>query len=519
MLKTLCTGLAVSALLQVPILAQADESHLTLQQLRKRLNQTHEKWEAEHTSVSDLSTSEKQNLCGVELSALQATMHFRRPREQEEILKRRPTTRIPDRFDWRNANGTDFASPILNQAHCGSCVAFAAIGTLETQLNISRQTPYSPWELSPQFLFSCGGGTCNKGWTGEAAAQFLQKVGVTDDSCFPYSSGATGQDLACHDACPNAQQRLTRISGYARPTKGALSLTAVAEALRSGPLMTQMVVYEDFTFYRRGVYRHVAGKVLGGHMISIVGYDSDEQAWIVRNSWGQSWGEDGYFRIAWDDTSGLAESTWLFEVPKSPQYVNLGSLRDFTVVRGTLPITVQSTYSGSDRAEWQLQDVHGTPLFWGQVSSTGAAESLRSENYPDGIYQVAPLVHTRSGVVQGETRIIYILNGTLRGGIQFANLHDGQTLTGPTKLKIVSHVTPVPLTHLVIAVANLDTGEIVKTISDTSWPEMEIKWSLERIPDGNYELQILGQAGNVSSLRSRPIRIRVRKTDAKKLAS
>ena len=60
-----------------------------------------------------------------------------------------------------------------------------------------------------------------------------------------------------------------------------------------------MKVYEDFQHYVGGVYRHVAGGVLGGHCISLVGYDDGEGFWIAKNSWSASWGEQGFFRIAY----------------------------------------------------------------------------------------------------------------------------------------------------------------------------------------------------------------------------
>jgi PKD repeat protein len=66
-----------------------------------------------------------------------------------------------------------------------------------------------------------------------------------------------------------------------------------------GPVATYMLVYEDFNYYRSGIYRHDPNSdIIGGHAIIIVGYyDEDQQYLICKNSWGQSWGENGYFRI------------------------------------------------------------------------------------------------------------------------------------------------------------------------------------------------------------------------------
>ena len=92
-------------------------------------------------------------------------------------------------------------------------------------------------------------------------------------------------------------------------------VNSVKEALQKGPLVTTLSVYADFMSYGGGVYKHVTGDELGGHAISIVGYDDTKQAFIVRNSWGQEWGENGFGYVAYDDTSGVGDETWLYEMP------------------------------------------------------------------------------------------------------------------------------------------------------------------------------------------------------------
>jgi C1A family cysteine protease len=111
--------------------------------------------------------------------------------------------------------------------------------------------------------------------------------------------------------------------------------------------MTTMLVYEDFIFYKGGVYKHVTGEQLGGHAITLVGWDDQDQAWIVRNSWGEGWGEEGYFRIAYSDSSGVGNQTWGIQVPSPKGFVSLGGLRDQTVLSGTVTVDLSSTVSGT----------------------------------------------------------------------------------------------------------------------------------------------------------------------------
>jgi cathepsin B len=63
---------------------------------------------------------------------------------------------------------------------------------------------------------------------------------------------------------------------------------------------TGFEVFEDFMSYKSGVYHHVAGKLLGGHAVKILGWGKDQDGtefWICGNSWNTSWGEGGFFRI------------------------------------------------------------------------------------------------------------------------------------------------------------------------------------------------------------------------------
>jgi hypothetical protein len=68
-----------------------------------------------------------------------------------------------------------------------------------------------------------------------------------------------------------------------------------------GPLVACFTVYDDFFAYNGGIYRHVTGDIAGGHCVSCVGYNDEQQYWICKNSWGASFGENGYFRIGYGE--------------------------------------------------------------------------------------------------------------------------------------------------------------------------------------------------------------------------
>ena len=67
----------------------------------------------------------------------------------------------------------------------------------------------------------------------------------------------------------------------------------------NGSVEGTFTVYEDFGDYEKGIYQHVTGSYLGGHAIKIIGWGVEDgvKYWLCANSWNESWGEKGYFRI------------------------------------------------------------------------------------------------------------------------------------------------------------------------------------------------------------------------------
>ena len=221
--------------------------------------------------------------------------------------------------DWRNVCGVNYLGPVMNQGNCGSCVAFATVATLEAQTTISSGLPWLRPTFSPQMLFACGGGACDYGWQPEMAANFLRHTGVPDEACMPYTSGSTGKDASCSSACSDVASRSMRINDVNQPSSSGIfggggSIDDVKAALKRGPLITTLNVYSDFVTYGGGIYQHVGGSALGGHAVSLVGYSDQKRAWLIRNSWGEEWGENGFGWVSWDDESGVGSETWSLDI-------------------------------------------------------------------------------------------------------------------------------------------------------------------------------------------------------------
>ncbi|NTW36077.1 MAG: hypothetical protein HGB17_08100, partial [Syntrophobacteraceae bacterium] len=104
----------------------------------------------------------------------------------------------------------------------------------------------------------------------------------------------------CSNACPTWSSYTYHISGYRWIAQRNATEDTLKNALNTyGPLVTTMDVYSDFYYYTTGVYSKASGTYLGGHAILLVGYDDAAQCFIAKNSWGNGWGESGFFRIAY----------------------------------------------------------------------------------------------------------------------------------------------------------------------------------------------------------------------------
>jgi len=206
----------------------------------------------------------------------------------------------------------DWTTGIRNQGNCGSCYAFGSLATFETVINMARKTPNADVDLSEQFIVSCGSEWtsgilgCDGGYF-TSTFNFIETYGSIPEACFPYTSGSSGYVPPCSQKCSNWQDLVINIDSWQTV---ASDITSMKNALITyGPLTVTMTVYDDFFDYNGGVYEHPGSDPDPiNHMVSIVGYDDANNCWICKNSWGRSWGEDGWFRIVYGDCK-IGEST------------------------------------------------------------------------------------------------------------------------------------------------------------------------------------------------------------------
>ena len=205
-----------------------------------------------------------------------------------------PTGILPPVFDWRNYENGDWTTPIRNQGSCGSCWAFGAMGALEAAINIEYNDPTVDLDLSEQYLMSCGPGHgCGGGWANASFQWMIESGGALPESCFPYQAS----NGSCDEKCADWENYLLPVKEYW--TADHPSDDEIKQALIDyGPLVADTAVYDDWYSYRGGVYIHPQMPDESendiNHQPVIVGYNDEEECWIIKNSWGKYWGENTY---------------------------------------------------------------------------------------------------------------------------------------------------------------------------------------------------------------------------------
>lgn len=273
--------------------------------IRSSINEKSLSWLAGETSLSRLTKSEKMLYLGLvvpedEKTSIQELLS----RENARTFEHAPVFIYPCEWDWRQVSGKNWTTPIRDQKQCGSCVAFATVALIESNLEIFRRNPNLNLDLSEADLFFRGcGNCCDRGWYYNSALIYAQQNGIPDEACFPYDSDQLR-------SCPDRENRIIKIDSW----KTLLSASQAKEWLATrGPLMTGMNVYEDFYYYYGGIYKEAYGGYMADHAICIVGYNDAQGYWICKNSWGVGWGENGWFKIGYGEC-GIGKSFAFYAV-------------------------------------------------------------------------------------------------------------------------------------------------------------------------------------------------------------
>ena len=228
---------------------------------------------------------------------------------------------LPDNLDLRKEYPhCDSIKEIFDQSNCGSCWALAATGTITDRLCIQTGGKIQTRISATEIITCCSncGIECSGGYPSSAFIYWkdfgIPSGGKYGDNitCKPYFLPPINDNINKLDKVqeiPKCEQKCQK--GYNKPidkdryfakevyyVKGEENI--MKEIYENGPVESVFTVYEDFVDYDSGIYQHVTGGFIGAHAVKIIGWgiiDEGIKYWIVANSFGDTWGENGFFRI------------------------------------------------------------------------------------------------------------------------------------------------------------------------------------------------------------------------------
>ena len=283
--------------------------------------------------------------------------------------------KLPSSFDGRKV-WKNYLQPVRTQGLCGSCYAFASVFVLASRLSIYSNGKYN-YDLSPSKLIfcsnpieikdndtrseeqlikdtmkqkspfdyttpqsiirknimSCSGETLISAW------QFLYRFGVPEDSCLGYGDNENDAQVnlmltdevtkTCvdvtgpsYDMCDSGNTRMVshRAGGYYSMGKNEYEIRQ--DIYHWGPCSTGLVIHDDFLEWNgMGVYEwDKKSGVVGGHAVVLMGWGEEggKKYWIVRNSWGEEWGDEGYFKVLRGENHCEIEENVFTGIPNIP---------------------------------------------------------------------------------------------------------------------------------------------------------------------------------------------------------
>lgn len=208
---------------------------------------------------------------------------------------------VPSSYDIRTELPSCTGGPVVDSQNCSSSYAVAAATALAARFCYNDQEKYGDTQLSAQQIVSCdkksqgcAGGGIDSVWA------YIEKKGLFPESCIPFGGA---KSVACKTDC-EPSKKLKAISHCLM--NGAKNIKR--EMWNRGPVVAPMLLKDDFLVYKSGVYTPTenANHQYGGNgqpiniAVTIMGWGRSEGTnyWLVKNSWGTSWGEEGYARVA-----------------------------------------------------------------------------------------------------------------------------------------------------------------------------------------------------------------------------
>lgn len=214
----------------------------------------------------------------------------------ESTYEKKSFFSTPASWDWREQGVT---TSVKDQKSCGSCYSFSATETVETTWAIRSSELLV---LSPQQIVDCSklNSGCNGGLQSRVY-KYLQSTEQCLESDYQYTA-VDGKCVTCKGAISKLSGYVSIKAGDEKAMEQSLFVTSLAVAIQADQ--------KEFQLYKSGVLDFNCGKTLD-HAVTIEGYGTEngKDYWLVRNSWGTTWGEKGYIKMArGKDLCGISQS-------------------------------------------------------------------------------------------------------------------------------------------------------------------------------------------------------------------
>jgi len=257
--------------------------------------QDNAKFVAEHDAEArgfQVALNEFADLTNAEFRAIYNGMNL--TKTPADVFELSVNTNIPATVDWRKEGAV---TPVKNQGQCGSCWSFSATGSTEGAHFLKHKSLVS---LSEQNLIDCstrfGNMGCNGGLMDSAFKYIIDNHGIDTEASYPYK--ATGPN-ACRFSAAHVGATLTTYHDVPSGSEAKLQ-----ESVAAGPTSVAIdASHRSFQLYHSGVYNEPAcSSTQLDHGVLAVGYgeQSGHKYWLVKNSWGGSWGLSGYILMSRD---------------------------------------------------------------------------------------------------------------------------------------------------------------------------------------------------------------------------
>ena len=332
------------------------EADDTIEEIREKIKHNGYSFKVDHNWVYDMSPEAKEAFFRRHLP-----LHPRGDRFLDEIgslAAVRLDRQLATQFDWRNYNGHSYIGPIRDQGSCGSCYAFSASAAAEGTYNWAKDSyDENCADFSEGFIAYClsdqypGFDGCDGADYDFQELDGLVDYGICDETSYPY----TPVEQECVSSSWDTSR--TTFKSWHRIECG--DIDAIKTAIMTyGVLDAAVLVTSAFQAYSSGVYEDANTACEAtpcyytetNHAIALVGWDDNPPeggggCWILRNSWGTGWGEDGYMRIRYSSAYVACAASYL--VYALAPSVTTGTATSVTSFSATLNGTVNPDNSSS----------------------------------------------------------------------------------------------------------------------------------------------------------------------------